>query len=87
MRRIAPILVLVLLSGALAGAQDDAAAENPQLSHGELAVLLLKLGQPQAPPVTPEEALQLCKDMRLIPTEWSSEGTVTHGELADVIGL
>lgn len=86
MRRIAPVLIFVLLCVPLAAAQGGAAAENPQLSHGELAVLLLKLGQPQVTSPTPENALQQCKEFGLVPTDWTSEGVVTHGELADVVG-
>lgn len=86
MRRVAPILICVLLLGVPAGAQDVAAADSRQLSHGELAVLLLRLGQPQATSPSPANALQQCKELGLMPSDWTGEGVVTHGELADVVG-
>lgn len=86
MRRVAPILICLLFFGSLAGAQDAASADNPQLTHGELAVLLLRVGQPQVTSRTPGEALQQCKVLGLMPTEWTAGGIVTHGDLADVVG-
>ncbi len=85
MRRVLFILTLLLLAGATAGAQDSAEAQNPNLTHGELAVLLLKVGQPQVIIQDPEIALRECQDLGLIPSDWTTDGIVTHGELADVV--
>lgn len=86
MRRVLVVLGVVLLAGSWAGAQASPEAGNPDLTQGQLAVLLLKVGQPQGPSGTPDEALQQCKELGLLPAEWTGDGIVTHGDLADVVG-
>ena len=85
MRRTLPILTLVLLVGALAAAQDVAESENPLINQGEMASLLLKVGQPQSQAQTPDIALQTCKDIGLVPYEWTGDEILTHGDLSDVV--
>ena len=86
MRRALLVIGLVCLAVATASAQDAAPEENPALSRGELASLLLKVGQPQSPRSAPETALRQCKDLGLVPVEWTAEGIATHGDLAEVVG-
>jgi hypothetical protein len=85
MQRRFLVLTVVLLAAAFAGAQDTASA-NPNLTHGGLAVLLLKAGQPQVTPPEPEPALRKCQELELMPSEWTADEILTHGELADVVG-
>jgi hypothetical protein len=83
MRRVS---VLVCVIGLL-GAAGAAAADDDVITHGEFAVLLLRAGAgftgelPQ-----PEAALASVKELGLAPEEWTLEGPLTHGELADTVG-
>jgi hypothetical protein len=85
MRRVAVTLTLILTVALSVGAQDEAAT-NPNLTHGDFAVLLLKAGQPQVTPPAPNEALRKCQELTLMPSDWTPDGMLTHGELADVVG-
>lgn len=83
MRRLTSVMCVVALLGAVAAAADDEA-----ITHGEFAVLLLRAGAgftgevPQA-----DAALATVKEHGLVPEEWTLDGPLTHGELADVLGL
>jgi hypothetical protein len=85
MQRVAVMLTLVVTVAMSVGAQDEA-IRNPNLTHGEFAVLMLKAGQPQVTPPAPDEALQTCQELSLMPSDWAVDGILTHGELADVVG-
>jgi hypothetical protein len=82
---IVAFLCLVSLS---LQAQEDApvAAENA-ITHGEFAVLLLKatLGSLLDTEPEPEDALTRVQILGLVPATWSASGSLTHGELADVL--
>jgi len=83
MRRIGVLICAWLLLAAAAAAADD----DEAMTHGEFAVVLLRAGAGFTGEVAqPEAALALVKELGMVPEEWTAEGPLTHGELADVIG-
>jgi len=83
MRRLSVLIFVCALFGAAAAAAVDDAA----ITHGEFAVLLLRAGAGftgEVPP--PEAALASVKELGMVPEEWTLDGPLTHGELADVLG-
>ena len=80
--------VTVLGAAVLAiGLAVPAAADENAITHGEFAVLLLQASAgftgevPEA-----DAALRSMQELELVPESWTLEGTLTHGELADVLG-
>jgi hypothetical protein len=75
----------MLSFGTLAAAQDAADPASTPLTHGELSVLLLKVGQPGGEVPGPEGALKTAQELGLVPSERKSSDVVTHGQFSDIV--
>jgi hypothetical protein len=85
MRRVLIIGVLTLGIGTSAIAQQSSDPDTATLSHGEFAVLLLRAMSPAPQQVLePDQALANLKELGLAHSDWTVDGILTHGELADV---
>ena len=84
MRR-AVVLLAVLMVASLALAQDQDETSQEFISHGEFAVLLLKVMSFQEGVSGPVEALDKVKRLELVPLDWALDELLTHGEFATVL--
>jgi hypothetical protein len=85
MRHATLTLVLMLSLGSLAVAQDAPDPASTPLTHGELSVLLLKVGQPGGQVPGAEVALKTVQDMGLVPSDRKNADVVTHGQFSDIV--
>lgn len=85
MRKVLMAGVLVLGIGTMALAQQGVDPDTATISHGEFAVLLLRAMAPAPQQVLePEQALTDLKEIGLAHADWTVDGILTHGELADL---
>ena len=84
MRR-AVIVIAVLMVASLASPQSQDEASEKFITHGEFAVLLLKVMSFQEGVSGPVEALDKVKRLELVPLDWALDELLTHGEFATVL--
>lgn len=87
MKRLALVLaVLLVASGAMAQVKISSEQAQEQVSHGQLAQLLLKVIATKEPPqLEPAVALAKAKQLDLVPTEWTVAGMLTQAQMADIL--
>jgi hypothetical protein len=66
-------------------AQDQGETPEKYLSHGEFAVLLLKVVAFQDEIPDPPQALERVQRLELVPLDWALDELLTHGEFSDVL--
>ncbi len=85
MRRVVIVSLLVLSVAAIGAAQSVADVSTARLTNGELASLILQIGQPGATPLQSEVAMQQVQRLGFMPTHWRSGSMVTEASFSQTV--